>query len=70
MPSRGPAIDPFLAKEQKLRISSSISIPIGWLTALKRHADAERVSFSDVVLRALETYGEDNKLDLFPIDIK
>ena len=70
MLSRGPVIDPFLARERKFRISSSISIPIGWLTELKRHADDERVSFSDIVLRALETYGADKEIDLFPIDIK
>ena len=70
MPSRGPVIDPFIAREKKLRISSSVSIPIGWLETLKAHAVAEGVGYTDIVLRALETYGADKDLDLFPIDIK
>ena len=67
MPSRAPAIDPLLLKEQRQKISCSISLPIGWLTALRRHASEEQESFSEIVMRALEEYGKKHKLDFVEV---
>ena len=64
MPSRGPAIDPFLLREQSQRISSSISIPIGWLTVVRKHSAMEGVSFSQWVLDAIEAHAKNTGLEL------
>jgi hypothetical protein len=64
MPSRGPVIDPFALKEGSRRIPTSICIPTAWLNAVRRHADAKRVSISEYLMDALEAHAKTTGLEL------
>ena len=64
MPSRGPVLDPFAIKEGSRKIPTSVCFPIAWLNAIRRHADARRVSISEYVMDAIEAHAETTGLEL------
>ena len=64
---KSPPVDPILLREQSLRISSSVSLPIGWISTLRRYADERGVKYSTVIMEALEAYGEKQKLGLIKV---
>ena len=64
MPSRGPVIDPFAIKEGSRRIPVSISFPISWLNAVRRHVSTRDVSISEYLMDALVAHAKKTGLDL------
>ena len=63
MPNR-ETIDPFLLREQSQRIGTSFSLPIGYLTVLRKHAVIEGITFSQWMVNAIRLYAEKTGLEL------
>ena len=64
MPSNQVAVDPFLLRELSQCIPTSISIPRGYIDAIRRHAHEGRGAYSHWVVAAIEAYAKKTGLKL------